>query len=67
MSKSLAALPPAFHKLAIYNLMAQSAEQLTLATLPIVIPNNRYLPYFLADANHQEYRVNFIFQLGDSL
>ena len=30
------ALPPAFHKLAISNLMAQSAEQLTLAAVPIV-------------------------------
>ncbi|NBO42437.1 MAG: MFS transporter [Betaproteobacteria bacterium] len=29
-------LPPAFHKLAISNLMAQSAEQLTLAAVPIV-------------------------------
>ena len=30
------ALPPAFHKLAFSNLMAQSAEQLTLAAVPIV-------------------------------
>jgi len=29
-------LPPAFHKLAISNLLAQSAEQLTLAAVPIV-------------------------------
>jgi len=29
-------LPPAFHKLAFSNLMAQSAEQLTLAAVPIV-------------------------------
>ena len=29
-------LPPAFQKLAISNLMAQSAEQLTLAAVPIV-------------------------------
>jgi predicted MFS family arabinose efflux permease len=36
MSESQAALPPAFQKLAISNLMAQSAEQLTLAAVPIV-------------------------------
>jgi len=36
MSESKAALPPAFQKLAISNLMAQSAEQLTLAAVPIV-------------------------------
>ena len=29
-------LPPAFHKLAISNLLAQSAEQLTLAAVPIL-------------------------------
>lgn len=29
-------MPPAFHKLAFSNLMAQSAEQLTLAAVPIV-------------------------------
>jgi predicted MFS family arabinose efflux permease len=36
MSEPQAALPPAFQKLAISNLMAQSAEQLTLAAVPIV-------------------------------
>jgi predicted MFS family arabinose efflux permease len=36
MSGSQDALPPAFQKLAISNLMAQSAEQLTLAAVPIV-------------------------------
>ncbi|NBY68445.1 MAG: MFS transporter, partial [Betaproteobacteria bacterium] len=36
MSESPAALPPAFQMLAISNLMAQSAEQLTLAAVPIV-------------------------------
>jgi predicted MFS family arabinose efflux permease len=36
MSESQDALPPAFQKLAISNLMAQSAEQLTLAAVPIV-------------------------------
>jgi len=36
MSEFKAALPPAFQKLAISNLMAQSAEQLTLAAVPIV-------------------------------
>ncbi len=36
MSEPHAALPPAFQKLAISNLMAQSAEQLTLAAVPIV-------------------------------
>lgn len=36
MSTNSNALPPAFHKLAISNLMAQSAEQLTLAAVPIV-------------------------------
>jgi len=36
MSESQAPLPPAFQKLAISNLMAQSAEQLTLAAVPIV-------------------------------
>jgi predicted MFS family arabinose efflux permease len=36
MIDSQAALPPAFQKLAISNLMAQSAEQLTLAAVPIV-------------------------------
>jgi hypothetical protein len=35
MSESQAALPPAFQKLAISNLMAQSAEQLTLAAYPL--------------------------------
>ncbi len=29
-------LPPAFNRLAVSNLMAQSAEQLTLAAVPIV-------------------------------
>ena len=36
MSSNTNALPPAFHKLAFSNLMAQSAEQLTLAAVPIV-------------------------------
>jgi predicted MFS family arabinose efflux permease len=36
MSTAATALPPAFHKLAFSNLMAQSAEQLTLAAVPIV-------------------------------
>lgn len=36
MSTDSNALPPAFHKLAFSNLMAQSAEQLTLAAVPIV-------------------------------
>ena len=36
MSSHSNALPPAFHKLAFSNLMAQSAEQLTLAAVPIV-------------------------------
>ncbi len=36
MNESQDALPPAFQKLAISNLMAQSAEQLTLAAVPIV-------------------------------
>ena len=36
MSADASALPPAFHKLAFSNLMAQSAEQLTLAAVPIV-------------------------------
>ena len=36
MTTSSNALPPAFHKLAFSNLMAQSAEQLTLAAVPIV-------------------------------
>ncbi len=36
MSESQAALPPAFQKLAISNLMAQSAEQLTLEAVHIV-------------------------------
>jgi predicted MFS family arabinose efflux permease len=36
MSTAATALPSAFHKLAFSNLMAQSAEQLTLAAVPIV-------------------------------
>ena len=36
MNHNSNALPPAFHKLAFSNLMAQSAEQLTLAAVPIV-------------------------------
>ena len=36
MSSHSNALPPAFQKLALSNLMAQSAEQLTLAAVPIV-------------------------------
>lgn len=36
MSANSKTLPPAFHKLAFSNLMAQSAEQLTLAAVPIV-------------------------------
>lgn len=36
MNQNSNALPPAFHKLAFSNLMAQSAEQLTLAAAPIV-------------------------------
>jgi len=36
MNSNSNALPSAFHKLAFSNLMAQSAEQLTLAAVPIV-------------------------------